>query len=208
MKNKSPKKNTNDKINKRKIQVPNKSIDSTIKILFIISMVLLIWEIYIFRQTIISSTPLIITMTFIALVTTPLTFKFLLRNDRDLKLQIWKKLFSKTYWKINKGAIIIVLCYFFLNWVVFGGLPITAFILSNYYFAKEKSTEVTVNVLKIDKLNGKSSSKTTYAKVVFPSKIEKELFPPHHIYKDWTIGSNQTIYVQKGLWGYDVIKWN
>ena len=42
---------------------------------------------------------------------------------------------------------------------------------------------------------------------VFPDGTEKDLFPPHQIYKDWKVGSNQTIYVQEGLWGYDVVKW-
>ena len=207
MKNKSPKKRVNIKINRKKSQAPNKSIDYAIKVLLIISMALLIWEIYIFRETIISPAPLIITMTSIALITTPLTFKFFHKNDIDLKSQAWKELFNKTCWKINKGFLIMVLCYFFLNLVVFGGLPITAFILSNYYFAKKECTETTVNILKIDQLNGRSHSKTTYIKAVFPDGTEKDLFPPHQIYKDWKVGSNQTIYVQEGLWGYDVVKW-
>lgn len=74
-------------------------------------------------------------------------------------------------------------------------------------FRKKECTETTVNILKIDQLNGRSHSKTTYIKAVFPDGTEKDLFPPHQIYKDWKVGSNQTIYVQEGLWGYDVVKW-
>lgn len=201
MKTTRKKKRVSSKDNPKKEDKSYIRIDKFIKYLFVSSIILVIWEIIIFRETIISSTPLLITMTIIALITTPFTFKFLYKNDADLKLPDSEN----KYHKFNKKPLIIIICYFFLNWIVCGGLPITTFILSNYYFAERASTKVTVKVTKIGELNGRYN--TNYAEVIFPDGTKKELYPPKRIYKHWGIDSNQTVTIKKGLWGFDVVQW-
>lgn len=202
MKSTPKKKSNTNKSNRKEDEKSHKRIDKFIKILFITSIILIIWEIVIFRETIIPVTPLLIIATLISLITTPITFKFLLKNDADLKPPNDEKSFNK----INKKPSIIILCYFFLNWIVCGGLPVTAFILSNYYFAEKTTTEVTVKVSNMGKLNGRN--KTNYTDVIFPDGTKKELFPPRHVYEHWDIDSNQTIFIKKGLWGYYVMQWS
>lgn len=179
--------------------------DGFIQAFFIVSLILLVWEIYIFRKTLISATSLVITMFIIALITTPLTFRFLIRNDTDLDSPNWQSLFSKTIRGISKAYLIIVPCCFIVNWTVFGGLSISGFMLSNYYLADNKCTEIPVEVIKIDELNGRY--RETYVEVIMPDSSRKELFPPKSIYENWEIGSHQTVSFKKGLWEYYVVQW-
>ena len=179
--------------------------DKLIQALFVISLIVLIWEINIFRKTFIAASPLVLTMFIIALITTPLTFRFLIRNDTDLDSMNWQILFKKSIWRISKAYLIIIPCCFLVNWIVFGGLSISGFMLSNYYLADNKCTEIPVEIIKISELNGRY--RETYVEVIMPDNSRKELFPPKSIYKNWEIGSHQTISIKKGRWGYDVVQW-
>ncbi len=156
-------------------------VNSILSVLFIATLYLTVFEIQIYRKTIIHWGILTFIWFSTGLILTPLTSSFL-----------------KKYFDTNSFFLQLV-----FNVVTWGGLLIYAFMATNYYFPSDSSKSITTKIIKTGHLaKGRYGCEEPYCEVVI-NRIEKQLFFPC----DFKIENYNDIdlTIKKGFWGYDII---
>ena len=168
----------------------NKKLDNLISILFFLGLILLIWEIYIFRATVIDwKIP-----TFIYLIPpiflTPLFFNKL--NEIDPSIYIHSKYKAVHY-----------LLHYFLHFVIVGGILCFIFMATNFYFADNQTTDKRFEIIEKGQFN--SRSRDNWVRIDYEGQ-EKELVFPNSYEKEVDNAKFVSFEVQKGFLGFDIIK--
>jgi hypothetical protein len=151
-------------------------------------MILMIWEIHIYRETIINiSIPLSIVVV-VGLIATIIS---------------WNRL-GKTYNYTGLKKVFIAL---FINLTGWGFIACSAFMLSNYYFSESEITTKTYKILDRSSLPGSKGyrhKRLPTFKINY-EKDEKELVFGHSYYKTMDLYQTVEMKTKKGLWGYEII---
>lgn len=156
-------------------------VNSFLSVMFIGALILTVFEIHIYRKTIIHwaipSTIYILT----GLILTPLTSNFL----------------KKHYDTIG---------FFFqlvFNVVTWGGLLIFALMATNYYFPKENSKTISTKIIRTGHLaRGGHGCGVPYCEVIINNKEKELVFPCDFDIENY---NEIELTIRKGFWGFDII---
>jgi hypothetical protein len=151
--------------------------------LTVISILLLLWQILIFRKTFIE-----VKIPLMLMIVSGLLIFALFRN----KIADLLKLSPTLFWQAVHSVII------------FGGFSVFIFMASNFYFASNSSKDLDLMVVKIGQLGkGRRGCGEPYA-LVFYNNFEKQLVFPCD--KDLEGVKQVRVRVVKGLFGYLVVR--
>lgn len=151
-------------------------------ILFFIGTILIIFEINIYRETIIDYRIPLGIWILSGLLITPFT----------------SKLLSK-YFRIHSFFLQTV--YNVMTW---GSLFIYSFMAMNYYFTIGKERTVIVKILDTGNLaKGRRGCGNSYAEVIIEGSKKQLIFPCNYDLEDFT---HFDLTIIKGFWGFDIIK--
>jgi hypothetical protein len=156
-------------------------VNSLLIILFIGALILTVFEINIYRKTIIHWAIPTFVWILTGLILTPLTSSFLKKN-------------------INTNSFFLQLVFNVGTW---GGLLIYGFMATNYYFPSDNSKTITAKIINTGHLaKGRRGCGEPYCEVVINTTEKQLVFPcdfdiEKYSYIDLTI--------KKGFWGFDII---
>lgn len=156
-------------------------------IMFFLGMIILIWEVEIYRKTFIDwKIPLSI-----------LLFSGILAFIIDYKN------FKKTYnYKINEAYFYSIFYYF----IGFGSIICSTFMLINYYFSNPKTENQSCAIIEISEITGGKGareSQPTFT-INYKGKNKELVFNSQNLWKK-QFYSEVEITTQKGYFGYDII---
>tara|TARA_R110002049_G_scaffold240679_1_gene414540 strand:- start:638 stop:1165 length:528 start_codon:yes stop_codon:yes gene_type:complete len=159
------------------------------KIIFFIGLVAMIWEIRIYRQTIIDIKILLGIVFIVGILT-----MFFSLND-------FQKLFN------YKRKSVLYLWTFIQSAVSWGFIACSIFMFANYYLASDESNKQTYGILERSSMPGRkyhrNERKPTF-KISYNGKI-KELVFSHEYYDKMESYQNVELTVKKGFFGYDLL---
>ena len=168
---------TREKVTLEKISNENKTFKRLIAVLFIFGLLLQIWEVIIYRRTIIDlKIPLTIWLT-PGLFLTPILYKKL--NDIG----------GKAHWTLH----------YILHSCMTGGILLFCFMASNFYFADNNVTERQFKVNKTGYLQRKPYAMINY------DGLEKQLVFSPSDKRKVTTAKSATVKSRKGLLGFDIL---
>lgn len=170
----------------------SKIVSSIIAVLFIVGLVLLVFVVRIYRETIIDLKLLLVVISLIPIISTTLTYKILVGSPANI---------------IKKGSGFSFFFAYAYNWVFLGGVFLFLFLYSNANFSSGVIREKTVSIEKIDKLPpGRYSREWThYMEVRFDDGFRKEVFLEEIVLNNLYVGETYTLNLKNGLWGFDTI---
>ncbi|EDM44815.1 hypothetical protein SCB49_14625 [unidentified eubacterium SCB49] len=159
------------------------------KIIFFVGLGAMIWEIRIYRQTIIDINILlgiIFTIGILTMFFTLNDFQKLFKYNRKSSLYFWTFIQSTVSW---------------------GFLACSIFMFTNYYMASEKSYKQSFEIVERSSMTGRKyhrdERKPTF-KIMYNGKL-KELVFTHKYYDKMESYQNIEFIVKKGFLGYDLL---
>lgn len=156
---------------------------------FFIGLALMLWQILIYRTTIIPSGLLA------GIVFSVGTLTFL------LDYRYYKKTYDRYSW-------FRLLFYGFLQSTIsYGFIACSFFVLTNYYFADEEVTQKAYSITKRSSLPGSKGSRSKRKPTFYINYkgIEKELVFPHEFYSDRHNYNLIVFEIRKGYFGFDIL---
>lgn len=156
-------------------------VSGALTALFIGAIILTVFEIEIYRKTLINWVLPTFIWVSIGLILTPLTSSFL-----------------KKYYDTDSFFLRLI-----FNIVIWGGLVIYSFMATNYYFPRDNSKIIKTKIIKTGHLaKGRYGCGEPYCDVVIDKKEKQLTFPC-----DFEIEKYNFIEltIKKGLWGFDII---
>jgi hypothetical protein len=165
----------------------NKKLDNLVVILFFLGLILLIWEIFIYRRTIIElKIPLLLWLT-PGVFMTPLLYKRMNYIDG-----------MKAHWTLH----------YILHTCMTGAFVLFTFMASNYYFADnqiEKSTFEIIGTGSLPGSKGHRSERKPYVVINYKG-MEKQLIFSYPETDRINSAKMVNLSVKKGLLGFDIIE--
>ena len=159
------------------------------KNIFFVGLVLMIWEIKIYRQTIIDIEILLVIIFVVGILTTFFSlkdFQNLFNYKRKSTLYLWTFVQSTVSW---------------------GFIACSVFMFTNYYLASDEYNKQTFEIFERSSLAGRKyhrdERKPTF-KILYNGKI-KELVFPHKYYEKMDSYQNVELIVKNGFLGYDIL---
>lgn len=159
-----------------------------ISFLFILGLVLLVWEIFIYRRTIIAFNIPLIIFIIPGVFLTPVFYE-----------------------KLNKiqGMNLHFLTHYFLHSFTSGSFILFLFMSSNFYFAENYTTEKRLEIISKGSLaagKGRPVYKRQPYVMVHYGKVEKQLIFSYSDTDKINSASKVHLTARKGLWGFDVLE--
>jgi hypothetical protein len=165
----------------------NKKLDNLIGFLFILGLILLIWEIFIYRRTIIElKIPLLLWLT-PGVFMTPLLYKRMNYIDG-----------MKAHWTLH----------YILHTCMTGAFILFAFMASNLYFADNQIKNKTFDIIRKGSLPGSKghrSERKPYVMINYEG-MEKQLIFSFPETERINSAKKVNLAVKKGLWGFDILE--
>ena len=165
----------------------NKKLDNLVKVLFILGLISLVFEIILYRKTIIElKIPLIIWLT-PGIILTPLLYNRM--NDIDG---------MKAHWTMH----------YILHTCMTGAFILYAFMATNYYLATDYAETKTFKVIEKGSLPGSKNNRSErqpYVMINYEG-MEKQLIFSYPETTKINSAKTATLRVKKGLWGYDILE--
>jgi len=165
----------------------NKKLDSLVVILFFLGLILLLWEIFIYRKTIIEfKIPLIIWLT-PGIFLTPVLYKTM--NYIDGMMAHWT-------------------LHYILHTCMTGSFVLFAFMASNYYFAENQIEQKTFKIIGNGSLagaKGQRSKRIPFVMIKYQG-MEKQLIFSYSETDRINSAEMVNLTVKKGLWGFDILE--
>ena len=159
------------------------------ELIFFVGLVAMIWEIKIFRQTIIDVKILLGIVLIVGIFTMFFSlkdFQKLFKYDKKSSLYFWTFIQSTVSW---------------------GFLVCSIFMFTNYYLASEESNSETFEIIERSSMTGRKyhrdERKPTF-KILYNGKL-KELVFNHEYYEKMESYENVELIVKKGFLGYDLL---
>jgi hypothetical protein len=172
---------------KERVSEGNKKLDNLIGFLFIFGIVLLTWEVFIYRRTIIElKIPLLIWLT-PGLFLTPLFFNKMNNIDG-----------MKAHW----------ILHYVLHTIMTGGFILFCFMASNFYLAGNTIVDEKFEVIKRGSLSGSKGhrdERKPYVVINYKG-IEKQLIFSNPQMEKVMSAKSAKLSVRKGLFGFDIIE--
>jgi len=171
-----------------KYKVLDKRRDNIYQILLVVGLLLIVWEITIFRKTVVSLSLLLSIIACIGIATTSLDFKNF-KNTYDL--QGWKLYFF-------------VLIQNILSW---GFIACSILVLSNYYLSEGQPIEKTYEIVETSSMPGNSrnrSKRKPLVRINYEGEIKELVFSSQY-YHDLGDYKFVTITTKKGRLNWDII---
>ncbi|RKD87765.1 hypothetical protein [Mangrovibacterium diazotrophicum] len=165
----------------------NKKLEALFSILFFLGLILLYWEILIYRRTIIEiKIPLLIWLTPGILLTPLLYDKF---NKIDGMRAHW-------------------LLHYVAHTCMTGAFLLFGFMASNYYFADNQTVDKRFEIVRKGSLpgpKGHRSKREPYVEIVYKG-FEKQLVFKYSDTKKIDAAQYVNLTVKKGVWGFDILE--
>jgi hypothetical protein len=165
----------------------NKKLDNLIGFLFILGLILLIWEIFIYRRTIIElKIPLLLWLT-PGVFMTPLLYKRMNYIDG-----------MKAHWTLH----------YILHTCMTGAFILFAFMASNLYFADNQIKNKTFDIISTGSLPGSKghrSERKPYVMINYEG-MEKQLIFSFPETERINSAKKVNLTVKRGLWGFDILE--
>ncbi len=156
-------------------------VNTLLTILFIGTLLLTVFEINIYRKTLIHWAIPTTIWFLTGLILTPLTSNFL-----------------KKHYKTNGFFLQLV-----FNVATWGGLLIFTFMATNYYFPKENSKTISTKIIRTGYLaKGRNGCGAPYCEVIIDNKEKELVFPCDFDIENYT---EIELTIRKGFWGFDII---
>jgi hypothetical protein len=165
----------------------NKKLDNLVVVLFLLGLILLIWEIFIYRKTIIElKIPLLLWLT-PGVFLTPLLYKRMNYIDG-----------MKAHWTLH----------YILHTCMTGAFILFAFMASNLYFADNKIENKTFDIIRTGSLPGSKghrSERKPYVMINYEG-MEKQLIFSYPETDKINSAKKVNLTVKRGLWGFDILE--
>lgn len=168
--------------------VLNKKRNIFYQIVFLVGAVLIVWEIFIFRKTIISLNLLLLMIVVIGSLATFLDFK----NYREIS--------ELSGWKLYLYA-------FLQNTVSWGFIACSILVLSNYYLSQGQIIEERYAIIETSSMSGSKgnrSKRKPLVRIDYKGKM-KELVFSNQYYGELEEYTHVNIKVKKGFLNWDII---
>lgn len=154
-------------------------------------MILMTWQVIIYRNTIISlKIPLGITL-IIGLITFVIDYKNYVNTYKD-----------------KYGEISLIFYAFMQSILGFGFIIASIFVLTNYYLADENSIEKEYRIIHRSSLSGskhhRDERKPTF--YINYKGMEKELVFPHEYFQNMNTYKSVVLEINKGYFGFEILK--
>jgi len=160
------------------------------KIIFFTGLVAMIWEIHIYRQTIIDLRILLEIVLLVGFLT-----MFFSLNDFQ-KLFKYSRKSSLYFWT------------FFQSTVSWGFLTCSVFMFTNYYMASKESNKQMFDIVERSSMSGRKyhreERKPTFS-IMYNGKLKKLVFD-HKFYEKINTYQSIELEIRKGYFGFDVLK--
>ncbi len=165
----------------------NKKLDNLVVILFFLGLILLIWEIFIYRRTIIElKIPLLLWLT-PGVFMTPLLYKRMNYIDG-----------MKAHWTLH----------YILHTCMTGAFILFTFMASNLYFADNQIENKTFDIIRKGSLPGSKghrSKRKPYVMINYEG-MEKQLIFQYSVTETINSAKKVNLTVKRGLWGFDILE--
>jgi hypothetical protein len=165
----------------------NKKLDRLVGFLFLLGLVLLVWEIFIYRRTIIElKIPLLIWLT-PGVFLTPLLYKKMNFIDG-----------MKAHWTLH----------YILHTCMTGGVILFAFMASNFYFASNEIENKKFEIIGFGSLPGSKghrSERKPYVMINYQG-MEKQLIFSYLDTDKVNSSTKVNVAAKRGLWGFDILE--
>jgi hypothetical protein len=165
----------------------NKKLDNLVKILFVMGLISLVFEIILYRKTIIElKIPLIIWLT-PGILLTPLLYNRMNNIDG-----------MKAHWTMH----------YVLHTCMTGAFILYAFMATNYYLANDSIETKSFKVIGTGSLPGPKyhrSEREPYVLINYEG-MEKQLVFSYPETAKINSAQTATLRIKKGLWGYDILE--
>jgi hypothetical protein len=164
----------------------DKKLDFLLKTLFFVGLILLVWQIFIYRRTIIDlNIPLFICFT-PGLILTPLFFKKLNYIDG-----------TRGHWTLH----------YLFHTITVGGIILFCFMSSNFYLANNVSVQSKFKIIDRGSLPGRKrhrDERSPYV-IINYNGMNKQLIFSYEKMDEVMAAKYLLLKVKKGLWGFDIL---